>query len=175
MQKLLSLPVAWCVELKKQVTSEDILQYRHKHPDQKLSFLCPECRLPITFQPWIQGIVAQGYFKRRSGQNHQACLHKLKQETPASKEAERFNNFEESFVDAQEAFSNLKDELTYCYRLYLKLIEEIHPQLSLKQAKAFQSIETSFKPLKEVYLTLETFLKKTEADYVSSRVDFKGY
>jgi hypothetical protein len=175
MKKVHSLPVAWCSEFEKQVTPEDMLQYRTQHPDQKLSLVCSECRLPLTFQPWIQGIVAQGYFKKRSGHNHQVCLHKLKQENPIPQDVQKLQGFEETFAETEESFKKLRYELGACHRLYSDLLQEMRPQLSLKQTKAFQSIEESFNPLKEVCMTLEEFFKKTETDHVSLRFDFKGY
>jgi hypothetical protein len=175
MKKLNSLPVALCLDLKRQVTPEDMLQYRHKHPDQKLSFICPECRLPLTFQPRVHGITAQGYFIRRSGHNHQTCLHKLRQENPTPKDVKNLQDFEGAFEKAEESFKKLRYDLGHCHRLYLNLIQEVRPQLSLKQIKAFQEIEVSFAPLKNLHLTLETFFKKTETDYVFLRGNLKGY
>ena len=175
MKKVHSLPVAWCSELKKKVTPEDILQYRKQDPDQKLSFVCSECQLPLTFQPWIQGIVAQGYFKKRSGHNHQTCLQKLKQASSLPQDVQKLQRFEEIFSETEESFKKLRYELGDCHRLSSDLLEEIRPQLNLKQAKAVQSIEESFHPLKEVCVTLEEFFKKTETDHVSLRFDFKGY
>ncbi|MCP4923141.1 MAG: hypothetical protein GY915_03795 [bacterium] len=171
----LSLPVAWCVELQKQVTPEDILKFRAKNPDQKLTFLCPECQLPLTFYPCTTGIISQGYFKRRTGQHHHLCISRLKREYPVPQSVRVFHNFENAFMDVTNVCKDLRLFLPRFTHVHQKLCREITSELSVEEQALFHKLDSSFLRLQNPFFQLEVLLQEISENYATLKYSLRGY
>jgi hypothetical protein len=61
--------VAWCVELDREMTPDEVVAYKRKYPRQNLTFRCTVCQLPLLFQ-----ISGRPHFKARMRERHTHCI-----------------------------------------------------------------------------------------------------
>jgi hypothetical protein len=66
--------VAWCVELDREMTPDEVVAYKRKYPRQNLTFRCTVCQLPLLFQISGCNDHKRPYFKGRMREGHTHCI-----------------------------------------------------------------------------------------------------